>query len=149
MFQDDDRADGSTASTHVHTHTHIINSAAAKESGQGVRTFAAAAAAANSPVQLPDLPYGYGELEPVISGGEMRTVWLVGCVGLDWIVVGLDPIYDVYVPLIHTNTEIMELHHKKHHQAYVTNFNAALEKLAAAEVSRSSVLPSIGGHVWK
>lgn len=32
-------------------------------------------------------------------------------------------------------TEIMELHHKKHHQAYVTNFNAALEKLAAAEVS--------------
>merc|ERR1712060_962152 len=29
--------------------------------------------------------------------------------------------------------EIMELHHKKHHQAYVTNFNVALEKYAAAE----------------
>lgn len=28
----------------------------------------------------------------------------------------------------------MELHHKKHHQAYVTNYNAALEKLADAEV---------------
>lgn len=28
----------------------------------------------------------------------------------------------------------MELHHKKHHQAYVTNFNAALSKLAEAEV---------------
>jgi len=28
----------------------------------------------------------------------------------------------------------MELHHKKHHQAYVTNLNAALEKLADAEV---------------
>lgn len=49
---------------YIHT-----NSAAAKESGQGVRSFAAAAAAANSPVTLPDLPYGYGELEPVISGG--------------------------------------------------------------------------------
>ncbi len=28
----------------------------------------------------------------------------------------------------------MELHHKKHHQAYATNFNAALAKLAEAEV---------------
>ena len=27
----------------------------------------------------------------------------------------------------------MELHHKKHHQAYVTNLNAALEQYAAAE----------------
>lgn len=35
----------------------------------------------------------------------------------------------------------MELHHKKHHQAYVTNFNAALEKLAAAEVSESLSSP--------
>lgn len=33
----------------------------------------------------------------------------------------------------------MELHHKKHHQAYVTNFNAALEKLAAAEVRQRNV----------
>lgn len=63
-----------------HTLPHHTNSAAAKESGQGVRTFAAAAAAANSPVQLPDLPYGYGELEPVISGGKE-------C-GLDWIGLG-------------------------------------------------------------
>lgn len=42
----------------------------------------------------------------------------------------------------------MELHHKKHHQAYVTNFNAALEKLAAAEVSES--LSSDGGRMcWE
>ncbi len=29
--------------------------------------------------------------------------------------------------------EIMELHHKKHHQAYVNNYNAALEKYQKAE----------------
>lgn len=42
-------------------------------------------------VTLPDLPYGYDELEPVIS------------------------------------KEIMELHHKKHHNGYVTKFNEALD----------------------
>ena len=29
--------------------------------------------------------------------------------------------------------EIMELHHSKHHNAYVTNYNLALEKLQEAE----------------
>ena len=46
---------------------------------------------------LPDLPYDYSALSPVI------------------------------IP------EIMELHHKKHHQAYVTNLNKALEQYAEAE----------------
>jgi Fe-Mn family superoxide dismutase len=46
---------------------------------------------------LPDLPYDYSALEPVISG------------------------------------KIMEIHHSKHHNAYVTNLNAALEKYEAAE----------------
>jgi len=45
---------------------------------------------------LPDLPYDYGALEPVISG------------------------------------EIMELHHSKHHQAYVNGLNAATEQMADA-----------------
>lgn len=45
---------------------------------------------------LPDLPYDYSALEPVISG------------------------------------RIMELHHSKHHQAYVTGANTALEQLAEA-----------------
>lgn len=47
-------------------------------------------------VSLPDLPYDYGALEPVISG------------------------------------EIMKLHHQKHHQAYITNYNKALEQLGQA-----------------
>ncbi len=49
--------------------------------------------------QLPNLPYDYADLEPVIS------------------------------------KEIMEIHHKKHHQAYITNLNAALEKYQVAEKS--------------
>jgi Fe-Mn family superoxide dismutase len=47
--------------------------------------------------QLPELPYDFSALEPVISG------------------------------------EIMDLHYSKHHQAYVTNLNAALEKYHEAE----------------
>lgn len=47
--------------------------------------------------QLPDLPYDFNALEPVISA------------------------------------EIMELHYTKHHKAYVTNLNAALEKYHEAE----------------
>ena len=47
--------------------------------------------------QLPVLPYGLGDLEPVIS------------------------------------SEIMNLHYNKHHNAYVTNLNKALEQYAEAE----------------
>lgn len=46
---------------------------------------------------LPELPYAYDALEPVIS------------------------------------KEIMELHHKKHHQAYVNNYNKALENYIDAQ----------------
>lgn len=39
--------------------------------------------------------------------------------------------YDALEPVI--SAEIMQLHHQKHHQGYVTNLNAALEKYEKAE----------------
>ncbi len=42
----------------------------------------------------------------------------------------LDYSYDALEP--HISAEIMELHHSKHHQAYVDGANAALSSLEAA-----------------
>ncbi|PIS02497.1 MAG: superoxide dismutase [Chlamydiae bacterium CG10_big_fil_rev_8_21_14_0_10_42_34] len=70
--------------------------------------------------QLPELPYDFNALEPVISA------------------------------------EIMELHYKKHHQGYVTNLNAALEKYHEAETKndvaqmvalQAAVKFNGGGHI--
>lgn len=70
--------------------------------------------------ELPQLPYDYSALEPVISGA------------------------------------IMEVHYAKHHQAYVNNLNAALEKYAEAESKgdlqamialQSAIRFNGGGHV--
>jgi Fe-Mn family superoxide dismutase len=69
---------------------------------------------------LPDLPYDFNSLEPVISA------------------------------------QIMVIHHQKHHQAYVTNLNSALEKYHAAAAKRDlqqmihlskSINFNGGGHV--
>ncbi|XP_017487586.1 PREDICTED: superoxide dismutase [Mn] 1, mitochondrial-like, partial [Rhagoletis zephyria] len=69
---------------------------------------------------LPDLPYDYNALEPVISA------------------------------------EIMQLHHSKHHQAYVNNLNVSLEKLEEAKSKNDTktiiqLEPAIrfngGGHI--
>ena len=71
-------------------------------------------------VTLPELPYAYAALEPIIS------------------------------------REIMEVHHSKHHQAYVTNYNAAKEKLdeAVAKGDTNSIIAlqgalrfNGGGHI--
>jgi len=42
--------------------------------------------------------------------------------------------YDALEP--HISGEIMEIHHSKHHQTYVTNFNAALEQLEEAKANQ-------------
>lgn len=70
--------------------------------------------------KLPELPYDFNAIEPVVSG------------------------------------QIMEVHYTKHHQTYVTNLNAALEKYHEAE-SKQDVSAMIalqqaikfngGGHV--
>lgn len=74
----------------------------------------------SKPVQLPDLPYDFNAIEPVVSA------------------------------------EIMQLHHDKHHAAYVKNYNAALEQYTDAEakndvakmISLQSALKfNGGGHV--
>ena len=64
-------------------------------------------------VTLPDLPYDYGALEPVISA------------------------------------EIMQLHHSKHHQTYVNNFNVAAEKLAEAVETGNDKTWSQNNDFWK
>nr|ABR23158.1 manganese superoxide dismutase [Ulva fasciata] len=69
--------------------------------------------------------------------------------------------YSALEPYI--SAEIMELHHSKHHQAYVTNYNKALEQWAESESKQDAVsAPKIssalhfngGGHLnhsifWK
>lgn len=69
---------------------------------------------------LPEMPFAYDALEPVIAA------------------------------------EIMQLHHLKHHQAYVTNLNTALEKYENAEKNQDldqmiALQPAIrfngGGHI--
>src|SRR5699024_2771228 len=56
----------------------------------------------------------------------------------------------------HISAKIMELHHSKHHQAYVTGANTALEQLAEARESgdhaavnllEKNLAFNLGGHV--
>ena len=71
--------------------------------------------------------------------------------------------YDYSALAPHIAAEIMQLHHSKHHQAYVTGANTALEKLAEArDTGNYAALPklekdlafNLGGHInhsifWK
>src|SRR5208283_4675055 len=98
-------------------------------------------------------------LTSIATGGKIRMAHEVPALSYD---------YSALEPYIDTQT--MHLHHDKHHQAYVTNLNAALEKapelqkLSAEELIRSlenvpeairtAVRNNGGGHVnhtmfWK
>ena len=80
--------------------------------------------------KLPDLPYDYNALYISINSCYRRE------------------------PVV--ATEIMKLHHSKHHQAYVNNLNVALEKLGeaqqkndvnAAVALQSAITFNGGGHI--
>jgi superoxide dismutase, Fe-Mn family len=64
--------------------------------------------------------------------------------------------YDYAALEPHISARIMELHHSKHHQAYVTQANAALEQLAAARADanfgnisklQKDLAFNLGGHI--
>ena len=64
--------------------------------------------------------------------------------------------YDYAALAPHISATIMELHHSKHHQAYVTGANTALEKLEEARASESfdtinllekNLAFNLGGHI--
>jgi Fe-Mn family superoxide dismutase len=66
------------------------------------------------------------------------------------------PPYDFAALEPHISGKIMELHHDKHHQAYVTGANTALEQLAEARESgnlanvnklEKDLAFNLGGHV--
>ena len=49
--------------------------------------------------------------------------------------------YDALEP--HIDKQTMEIHHKKHHQGYVTNLNKALENVDTSLISDSKTLENI------
>ena len=64
--------------------------------------------------------------------------------------------YDYAALEPHISGKIMELHHSKHHQAYVTGANTALEQLAAARSAgdlanvnklEKDLAFNLGGHI--
>ena len=80
---------------------------------------------------LPDLPYDYGALAPVIIP-EVRGCGAAAAAAAHVHPRTCRPAPHPTHPPTQPHTQIMELHHKKHHQAYVNGLNAALEKEAEA-----------------
>ena len=98
------------------------------------------------------MPYDYGALEPYIKYVRAVPAPTDHSFSRNWAARNLYPRLRMHAwaapwprhTAIHTHTpvyctrllhsaRIMELHHTKHHAAYVANLNAALEKYEAAE----------------
>ena len=65
-----------------------------------------------------------GAVRPLGNAPQVRTFVAAKLPDLDYDYGALEPV---------VSGEIMQLHHSKHHNTYVTNFNATLEKYAEAE----------------
>nr|AFV66769.1 manganese superoxide dismutase [Musa acuminata] len=109
----------------------------------------------------PTLAFGLG---PFASAGGSGTRWQGLCHARGLKVAALPDLeydYGALEPAI--SGEIMRLHHQKHHKAYVSNYNDALEKLDAAMAKgdvpavvrlQSAIKFNGGGHInhtifWK
>lgn len=92
--------------------------------------------------------------QPAVARQSTRTIVTAKLPDLSYDYGALEPVI---------SGEIMQLHHAKHHQTYVTNFNAAMEKYAEAELKgdvatmislQGAIKFNGGGHVnhsifWK
>lgn len=94
---------------------------------------------------------------PLMRGWAQRRAMATGALYAEKLP-DLDYDYGELEPFI--SAEIMQLHHQKHHQTYITNFNKALEQLesfnnpAAIVGLQSAINFNGGGHVnhsifWK
>ena len=83
-------------------------------------------------VKLPDLPYDFGALQPVVSGEIMQARGLTSPAGGFGQACKPRPDTPDCGPA-HLRRCLHQLHHSKHHNAYVTNYNTALQQYAEAE----------------
>ena len=82
-----------------------------------------------TPVKLPDLPYDFGALAPVISGEIMQARPCAPLPPRRAAPAGSA----AALTRLSAARRRAQLHHSKHHAAYVANFNAALAQYAEAE----------------
>ena len=66
-----------------------------------------------------------GAVRPLGNAPQVRTFVAAKLPDLDYDYGALEPV---------VSGEIMQLHHSKHHNTYVTNFNVAMEKYSEAEI---------------
>ncbi|KAG5662474.1 hypothetical protein HG530_000262 [Fusarium avenaceum] len=113
--------------------------------------FLASSSSASTINSKPDLASDHNQAYTILPGNTQDfSAMSVGAYSLP----ALPYAYNALEPSI--SAQIMELHHSKHHQAYVTNLNAALKTYSAATSSNDiagqiALQPAIkfngGGHI--
>src|SRR5687768_6269531 len=83
---------------------------------------------------------GLASASPVTIAAEKAKSSAMAATAQPFVLPKLDYAYDALEP--HIDAKTMEIHHSKHHQAYITNANnalkdhAALQKMSAEEIVR-------------